>query len=427
MAEKLLRLADGVDGLFIKNDRFNTTLVSCNLYLPLKKETAASFALLPFILTSCCKKYPDFSRLNYKLNRMYGARLDATAEKYGDYQLLRMSVSVINDRFSLDGESLVKQACELLLRLIFEPATENGEFLEADVAREKRKVIEHIKGEYGEKRIYAKNRLIEEMYKNETYGLPKCGTVEEVEQISGSALFKAWEAMLKTAYIRFQVVGASLPAGLFDEISAKFADTQREAITDCKVSAPTAPAVTVNTVEELSEVNQGKLVMGFSSELYGNDDCSLPLTVMCDIFGGGPYSRLFANVREKMSLCYYCSASAVRQKGLLTVESGVETANAEAAQKEILNQLEAVKKGEFSDFEFDSSIKSICDSLNSYNDSQGALDTWYALKANNENLYSPTEIAQKISTVTREEVIAAANGVKLHTVYKLLPKGEKGI
>lgn len=427
MAEKLLRLADGVDGLFIKNDRFNTTLVSCNLYLPLKKETAASFALLPFILTSCCKKYPDFSRLNYKLNRMYGARLDATAEKYGDYQLLRMSVSVINDRFSLDGESLVKQACELLLRLIFEPATENGEFLEADVAREKRKAIEHIKGEYGEKRIYAKNRLIEEMYKNETYGMPKCGTVEEVEQISGSALFKAWEAMLKTAYIRFQVVGASLPAGLFDEISAKFADTQREAITDCKVSAPTAPAVTVNTVEELSEVNQGKLVMGFSSELYGNDDCSLPLTVMCDIFGGGPYSRLFANVREKMSLCYYCSASAVRQKGLLTVESGVETANAEAAQKEILNQLEAVKKGEFSDFEFDSSIKSICDSLNSYNDSQGALDTWYALKANNENLYSPTEIAQKISTVTREEVIAAANGVKLHTVYKLLPKGEKSI
>ena len=79
MSEKIIHLADGVEGLFIKNERFNTTLVSCNFYLPLKKETAAPYALLPFILTTCSKKYPDFSRLNYKLNRIYGARLDASA------------------------------------------------------------------------------------------------------------------------------------------------------------------------------------------------------------------------------------------------------------------------------------------------------------------------------------------------------------
>ena len=422
MSEKILKLANGVEGLFIKNDRFNTTLVSCNLYLPLKKETAALYALLPFILTSCSKKYPDFSRLNYKLNRMYGARLDASAEKYGDYQLLRMNVSVINDRFCLDGESLVKQATELLLGLIFEPNTENGEFLPDDLAREKRKAVEHIKGEYSEKRIYAKNRLIEEMYKDEAYGVPKCGTVEDVEAITGKALYNAWEEMLKSALIRFQVIGSAVPSGLFEEITEKFADVKRDNVTDCKKSEPTAAIKEPVTVEERLDVNQGKLCLGFSSEVFGNDDNSLHLMVMSDIFGGGPYSRLFANVREKMSLCYYCSASATRQKGLITVQSGVETENTEKAEREILNQLEVVKKGEFTDFEFESSIKSICGSLNTYNDSQSSLDMWYAMKANNENLYSPADIAEKIELITREDVITAANGVKLHTVYKLLPK-----
>ena len=425
MSAKLFNLADGVEGLFVKNSRFNTTLISYNFYLPLKKETAASYALLPFILTSCGKDYPDFSKLNLKLAQLYGARLNASAEKYGDYQLLKMTISVINDRFSLDGESLVKNASLLLLNLIFSPNTENGAFLTEDLEREKRKAIEHIKGEISEKRIYAKKRLIEEMYENSPYGIPKCGAVEDVEAITETGLYNAWIEMLQTAFVRVQVVGSAVPAGLFEDITEKFSAAQRQNITDCKISQPTDERQTVKRITDNMDVTQGKLCLGFSSEMCGNDDITLPLMVMTDIFGGGPYSRLFSNVREKMSLCYYCSASAVRQKGLITVESGIETENAEKAEKEILNQLEIVKKGEFSDFEFQSSVKSISDSLNSYNDSQNSIDLWYALKVNNEFVYSPEDIAEKLKNITREDVVNAAKGVKLNTVYKLLPKGAK--
>ena len=422
MAEKIVNLAEGAEGFFIKTNRFKTTLISFNFYLPLKKETVADYALLPFILTSCSKKYPDFTELNYKLSKLYGARLDASAEKYGDYQLLKMTISVINDSYSLDGESLINRACDMLLRLIFEPNTDSGSFMDKDVNREKRKAIEHIKGDISEKRIYAKNRLTEEMYKGEDYGVPKCGTVEDVEKTTGVSLYKAWENMLRTAFIRVHVVGTAVPTGFFENICDKFAELKRENITNCKSSAPTKASDSVNTVTERMDVKQGKLCMGFSSEMYGNDDASLPLLIMSDIFGGGPYSRLFANVREKMSLCYYCSASSIRQKGLITVDSGVETANAEKAEKEILNQLEIIKKGEFSDFEYESSIKSISDTLNSYNDSQTTLDSWYTLKINNDDIYSPADVAEKIKSITREDVINAAQGVKLHTVYKLLPK-----
>lgn len=425
MSAKVYKLADGVDGLFVKNERFNTTSVSFNFYLPLKKATAAEYALLPFILTTCGAEYPDFSRLNYKLNKLYGARLDATAEKTGDYQLLKMRISVIDDRFTFESESLLKQAINMLLSLVFSPKTENGAFCETDLAREKRKAIEHINGEKSEKRIYAKNRLIEEMYKDEAYGIPKCGTVEDVEKITGESLFAAWRDMLETAYVRIIIIGAALPARLFDDISRNFTDCKRHNITDCTNSKPTAFLSEPVTVTEKMPVQQGKLVMGFSAEMIGDDSVTLPLMVMTDIFGGGPYSRLFSNVREKMSLCYYCSASSVRIKGLLTVESGVESQNADKTEKAVIEQLDAVKKGEFSDFEFESSLKSIKDSLSTYNDSQNSLDAWYSVKAYNKELYSPEDIAEKLAEITRDDVIKAADGVKLHTVYKLLPQEGK--
>ena len=425
MSVAITTLTKGVEGLFIENDRFNTTLISYNFYLPLKNETVAANALLPFMLTSCGREYPDFSALNLKLASLYGAALNASAEKYGDYQLLKMSVSVINDRFALGDDTPVKNASDLLLKLIFEPNTLDGKFLTEDLNREKLKAIQHIKGEIASKRVYAKKRLIEEMYCDEAYGLPKCGTAEDVEAITEKSLYDAWENMLKHGFVRIQVVGSEIPDGLFESISEKFKTYNREDITDCKFSSPTKSVETPKTVTDYMDVSQGKLCMGFSADLQGNDDVTLPLMVMTDIFGGGPYSKLFSNVREKMSLCYYCSASSVRQKGLVTVESGVETENCEKAEREILNQLECVKKGEFTDFEFTSSIKSITDSLNGYNDSQNSIDLWYALKINNDYLYSPEDIAVKLGNITREDVISAANGVKLNTVYKLLPKEAK--
>ena len=75
MSVKVTQLSNGAEGVFIKNDRFNTTLVSFNFYMPLKPETAADYALLPFVLTTCSKEYPDFSKLNFKLSKLYGAEL----------------------------------------------------------------------------------------------------------------------------------------------------------------------------------------------------------------------------------------------------------------------------------------------------------------------------------------------------------------
>lgn len=415
-------IASGVEGVFINNSRFNTTLVSFNFYLPLKAEKISANALLTYILSTCSGEFGGFKAMNRRLNMLYGADVAVSALPVGDTQLLRFVITAINDRFTPDNEQVISKACDYIMSLIFNPRVKNNEFFEGDLNREKRKLIEDIDAELNEKRNFARKRLKEEMFESDPFGIGKLGTHENAEKVSAQDLYNAWQDMLCNAFVRVHVIGEKLPQGIFEQVGKKFDNLNRKEIFDYKSITPSKPRNEVKTVCDYMDVVQGKLVMGFTSELYGNDEQSLPLMVATDIFGGGPYSKLFSVVREKLSLCYYCSASAVRNKGFIMVDCGLEAENAQKAKDEILAQLNLVKVGDFSDFEFESSIKSIVGSLQTYQDSLGSLDVWYALKIHNDSLYAPEEIAQRVREITREEVVSAAKGITLNTVYYLLPE-----
>ena len=423
MSYKNFKIANGVDGIFIENTRFNTTVISLNFYLPLSFDSITPNALLPYLLTSCSDEYRDYSELNLKLSMLYGADIAVSVDKMRDVQHVKIAISVINDEFAFEkDESIVSKGLELLLSLIFEPIIENDQLSVSDTEREKRKLIEHIAGEINDKRTFAKNRLMSIMFEGSPYGVSKYGSMEMAKEVTPADLYKAWQSMLNDAYIRVQVIGKSLPEGVFEGVAERLSKYNRDNIVDYTACVPTQKAETVKEVTEFYDVAQGKLVMGFSSEVCGENAFSF--SVMADIFGGGPYSRLFENVREKMSLCYYCSASALRSKGLMLVQSGVEAENAEKAEKEILNQLELVRKGKFSDFAFEASKKAIIGSLKAYNDSVSALDRWYSSAIMRETLLTPEKAIDKISEITRQDIIDAAKGISLNTVYKLMPKEE---
>ncbi len=416
---------NGTEILFLPSNSFTTTLVSFNFYMPLSKETVSHYALLPEIMATCSKDYPDYLKLNYKLSALYGADIVASSSKVGDSICIKFLVSAINDKYAFDGQKVTKDAIELLLNLIFRPKTENNAFLNDDLKREKRKLIDRIKGELNDKRTFARNRLTSEMFEDNPYGLYKLGDINTVSNLNGEELYNAWANMLSRGYLKIHVIGEKMPEGLEESVKNHLSVFNRENVTDIYNVTTLKERENVKEVTDYFDVAQGKLVMGFSCD-GGDDDIALNVMLMNDIFGGGPYSRLFTNVREKLSLCYYCSSQAVRNKGFMMVDSGVEKENAQKAKEAILEQLEVMKKGEFSDFEFSAAVKSIKDSLRSYKDSQNGLDVWYTLKAINKNVYSPNEISEKIEKITRQDVIDAANRVKLNTVYMLLPKEKEG-
>lgn len=418
---ELVQLSNGIDGLFIENKRFKTTLVSFNFFLPLENSRkTAENSLLTYILSSCSNKLRDFTDINLALNDLYGADIEATVNKIGDTQHIKLAVVVVNDEFSLDKRSVINDATNLLLSLIFDPKIENESFFSEDIEREKRKLTEHILGEINDKRLYARGNLISEMFCNEPFGVSRYGNKEDLEQINGHDLYNAWQNLLKKSYIRVQIVGNKLPQNIFENIKNSFSLFDRNFDESILSYTPLKPCNEVKRITDNMDITQGKLVLGFSSDLYGVG--AYALNVATDIFGGGPYSLLFENVREKMSLCYYCSAGPNKLKGYVIVDSGVESQNAEKAEKEILNQLENIKNGEFSDFAFEASIKNLTSSLDSYYDSLFALDSWYSTNVFSDKLETPESVKEKIKSITRQDVVSAINGVKLHTVYRLLPE-----
>ena len=206
---------------------------------------------------------------------------------------------------------------------------------------------------------------------------------------------------------------------MFERLAERFSGVKRNAV-DCLATTPKDSTGEVNRVCENMDVSQGKLVLGFTTKHTGDDRETAFLAVFADLFGGGPYSKLFTNVREKMSLCYYCAARPNRTKGYLLVDCGVEAQNAKKAEEEILNQLKALQNGEITDDELNASVSSIKDSLYCLNDSQAALDGWYGMRINNKPI-TPEEFAQLIDGVTKEDIVKAANEYTLDTVYSIMP------
>lgn len=130
------------------------------------------------------------------------------------------------------------------------------------------------------------------------------------------------------------------------------------------------------------------------------------------------------NVREKLSLCYYCSARLQRQKGLLVVQSGIERKNRDVAFREILRQLKVMQAGEFSDEELTASKKALCDAFTGVGDTPEGLDVYYAQFADGD-ITTPEALAAGLAAVTREDVVRAANALTLDTVYLLAGKDEE--
>ncbi len=419
---QITKLANGVEGLFVENSRFNTTLVSFNFYLPLKRETYSSNALLPYVLSSCSFEYDNFRKLNIKLGNLYGATLSTNNSKIMDYQCLNIAVSVINDEYTLEHEGVVNEAAKLLASLIFSPALQNDSFRESDVNREKAQMLDRIRGEINDKRGFARQRAVSMLFGDDPYGVSRYGEEKDMEKITGRDLFIAWERMLRTAFVRVNVIGAKLPSGLWNAVSSAFSAIKRENVTE--FTGFNTPNLKNTEQTDYMSVSQGKLVMGFSLGEVKAERETAATTVMADIFGGGPYSRLFTNVREKLSLCYYCACQAIKNKGFMLVDSGVESENATKAKEEILNQLEIMKKGEFTDDELAASIISICDSVKSLEDSLSTLNAFYTSRVFDKSVSSPSELINIIKQVTREDVIKAAQKVTPCVTYQLLPEGK---
>lgn len=414
-------IANGVKLLCIKNEKFKTNCLKVDFYLPINEFFPAQ-KVLAYLIGQTSKKYNTIKKFNSKVEGLYDMDFDTSISSVGEKIKINFSAEFLDDRFTLDGKSIAEEAVDFIIEILKNPNCEDGKFDENATQREIKFTLERIKAEKNDKKAYALSRLRQLMCKDEPFGIDREKLEDDVAHLDSKMLFDAYEDMLKSSTV---VITAS---GSLDEkmIEDKFTDFVNSIDNRQPAKLDTVFVEKANEIryfKEKMDVSQAKMVIGMRTGMRDKNDDYVAYRVMTDIFGGGPYSRLFLNVREKMSLCYYCGARLLRDKGIIFIQSGVEEENYEKALKEILNQLEIMKNGEFTDEDFNSSIIALSDAFKGVGDSPVAECVFYGSQAFDDQVVTGKEFAEKIKSVTREQVINCAKRVTVDSVYLLAGEG----
>lgn len=411
-------LSPGVYLNYIHATKFKTGLLSAQLLTPLDAAKTAPGALLPAVLRRGTERCGDMQALSRALDLLYGAGLSYTVRKKGENQCFGFVMSFIDDKFALGGEKLLEASADLLGEVLLRPVTAEGVFLPAYVDGEKDNLIDAIRSILDDKRDYADKRLIEEMCRGERYGIPRLGTEEAVAALDGGALYDFYQSILMSARVELFYCGsAELP---------RVEDALRHGLTGLPHGERVAPVASERRAApaepryrtEPMDVTQGKLSMGFRAAT--EDQHAMMLANL--IFGGYSNSKLFLNVREKLSLCYYASSGYHRSKGIVTVSSGVEFADYQRAHDEILAQLESVQLGDFEPWELEGARSVIINAVRTREDSGGRMEENILGQASTGLWETEEALINALAAVTPERIVDAAKSMTLDTVYFL--KGE---
>ncbi|MCA1040841.1 insulinase family protein [Bacillus infantis] len=415
--DEIVKKMEGYDLHIVKTGKFKTNTLIWKMKAPLQKEDATVRALLPYVLQSSSRRFPATGLLRSHLDDLYGASLYVDLAKKGEYHVVTFSMDIANEKFLSDPAPLLRKAFEFLAEILLKPNAQDGRFNEETVRQEKRTQKQRIQSVFDDKMRYSNFRLVEEMCKGEPYALHVNGEMDEVDSITPEKLYQYYERAFAEDQLDFYVIGDVEPA----EVEAMAGEYLKFSPREPKQLAggSAAEAGDVNEVKEIQDVKQGKLNIGYRTNILYGDKDYYALQVFNGIFGGFSHSKLFINVREKASLAYYVASRLESHKGLMMVMSGIDNKNYDQAVGIIKDQMEAMRNGDFTEEEMAQTKAVIKNQL---------LETIDTARGMTEILYHNVVAGQEISLdlwmeemdkATKEDIVTAAKKISMDTVYFL--------
>lgn len=412
-----LSLSNGLTLRVFRDSRFKQGCLSIQFVTPMDADTAAGNALIPAVLLRGTRDYPDMRAITSYLDSLYGAAVSPMVRRVGDYQAVGFYCAFMDDRFALDGDRVLAPVVNFLGKLLLESPLENGGFLPEFVESEKKNQISAIESEGNDKRVYAVRQTMQAVCKDDSFAIPRLGTVEAIAAITPRSLRARYDALLKSAPVEIFYVGSSSAAQIAALLEPVFAGLSRDV-------QPLPPQTGLSgyacaDLEEAQEVSQGKLCMSFVTPVTVASPDFAAMQVMNILYGGGMTSKLFVNVREKQSLCYSISSSYYSAKGLILVSAGIDFDKEALTRAEIAAQLQACRDGDITDAELESAKKALISGLRSAHDSPSAIEGYYQTGFLSGMLRTTQAHIAAVEAVTREDVAAMARSLTPAATYFL--------
>lgn len=421
-----IQLAAGVYLTTLDAEKFNRCRITVHLRYPASRPTATDAAVLPLVLERGYAACPDMTALSRRLAELYGADLGLDLGSAGTDRVLSADICGIKDAYALAGENLTAAYADIVLGALFDPYLVDGVFDAEAVRIEKETLARRLQAEYNNKRLYCVRQARRQFYGDSPAGVELGGYLAELPAVTPATLKTEYDRILSTASIDVMVQGADA-ARVAELVLQKLEGVPRD---PQPFAPPTAmePTPLRHYKEEIEGVTQAKLCMLFTT---GDDALPNPPSVSIlrsamSILGGSATSRLFRNVREKQSLCYYCGSAAQRANGVMMIDSGVEPGKEAQAEAAILRELENLKNGEITQGELDDCRRTLLSGMDALGDSLGGLESWYYGQITRGEPLAPPSYGKVLtSAVTVEEVRRALQSYHYSVCYAVTAPAKK--
>ena len=432
MIPNVYSVNDAVKLRVVSTDKFKTGMLSASAVLPIRREDVWLTSLLLSVLRRGTVRYPTLEALNRRLDFLYGTELSIRNFYRGDNQIIGFSAEFLDRAYLPAEEDMIAGVLEIMDQILFHPLLdENRLLLSRYVESEKQMQCDAIRAMKNQPRAYAADRCREILYASEPCGALIYGTEEQVMAVTAEQLTMHWEWLLKHMRLDCFYVGRADAENLCEVLRNMWGDAflKTEALMS-PVPPRALPSVAgCKRVDESLDVTQGHLVMGFDTGVVIGDDAYYACVLLNEMLGISPISKLFLNVRERLSLCYHCSSSYNPYKGTILVICGLSRANRVRAEREILKQVRSFARGKFDDNELNAAKQSLVNAYRQLQDSPAAIEGFYFGRSLAGLEQTPKDCQRAFSAVSREDVIAVAKCVGKNTVYYLdgTLDGEEGV
>lgn len=378
-------------------------------------------ALLARVLKRACKSYKTTELLHKKLSGLYGSYISSAVSKKGDVQTLTVRAEFADQKYIGDSVKIMQEIFGIMKEIIFTQASFSEEYVE----QEKQNLKMFINSLVNDKREYAQLKCIESMCSDEPFGISEYGYLEDIDSISAEKLFEHYKRCFLEYSLDVFVTGSLDAESLAPYIADLTSGVNRaESGKKCYHHTLKSTAEPVNIVE-YSTVNQSKICIGFRTGISADDERYSSLIIANAVFGGGPYSKLFNNVREKLSLAYYAGSYIDKFKSIIFVNCGVQHDMFKLAFDEIMNQLNLVKSGNFTDDEIHAAKLGVTERIKSLSDSQSLIQEYYFGQLLCGGGESIEDLCAKLMDVKKDDIIHAAETIVMDTCFLLTDKDAK--
>lgn len=392
----------------IETKKFKTNVYALYLTIPLTKENVTYNALIPTVLKRGCEKYNNQLEISKKLEEMYDATFGIGITKVGNNEVLKFYLESLNNNYLPNNEDLSKTSIEMLLNIVMKPYLVNEKFDDDYVEQEKENLKKVIESRKDNKDTYATNRLLEEMFKEEPYGLYKFGNIDEIDNITSEKLYEKYKELIKNSEKYLYIVGD------VENLNIESYNIDEKEITISK-EFPVKVSEKENIVKEQMDVTQGKLVIGLNTPNNKQEVIALYNTIL----GKGANSKLFLNVREKEGLAYSAGSTYLKRNNAIIISTGIEVLKYNKAVEVIKNQLKDMEDGNITEKEMKDAKQFINAGLNLINESsENMIEYRFDKDLYNEEI-DIEKYRKEIEEIKKEDIVKVAKQIKIDTIYFL--------